>query len=104
MNRIRIELWLWLSKELKGDFESPSEMRSVKEAKVEEGTTIREFLDDLAERYPIIACKVFDKEAKKLYPHIVLNYNDQVTNPHIVHDQVLRDGDKITILPMYTGG
>jgi molybdopterin converting factor small subunit len=102
MNRIKIELWLWTK--LKVDFETPSEMRAVHQEEVEEGKTIREFLDHLSEHYPAIALKVFDRQAKILYPHLVLNYNDHVINPHIVHDLVLRDGDKITILPMYPGG
>jgi len=104
MNRVTIELWLWLGKELGGDFESPSEMRSRREECVENGTTIRQLLDDLARRYPPLARIVFDKETKMLYPHVVMNYNDRVISPHIVHDQVLKNGDKITILPVYMGG
>lgn len=104
MNQVTIELWLWLGNELKGDFESPSEMRSTREERVEEGTTIRQLLDYLARRYPPIARRVFDIQAKRLYPHVVLNYNDQVISPHFVHEQVLKDGDKITIFPIYAGG
>jgi molybdopterin converting factor small subunit len=104
MNRVTIELWLWLDKELGSDFESLSKMRSKREEEVEEGTTIRQLLDDLARRYPPIAQRVFDLKESMLYPHVVLNYNDQVISPHIVHEQVLKDGDRITILPMYVGG
>jgi len=104
MNRVTIELWLWLGNELGKDFESPSKMRSIKEEKVEEGTTIRQLLDNLASRYPPIAQKIFDIKEKKLFPHVVINYNERVISPYIVYDQILRDGDKITILPMYVGG
>jgi molybdopterin converting factor small subunit len=104
MNRVTIEIWLWLGKELGGDFESPSEMRSIREEGVEEGTTMKQLLDNLAGRYPPIAQYVFDTKAKKFLPHIVVNYNDRVISPHIVHDQVLKDGDKVTILPVYVGG
>jgi molybdopterin converting factor small subunit len=97
MNRITIEIWLWLGRELGDDFESPSEMRSIKEENVEEGISIRQLLDNLAGRYPPIA-------RKRLLPHIVVNYNDRVISPHIVYDQVLKDGDKITVLPLYMGG
>jgi len=31
-------------------------------------------------------------------------YNDRVISPHIVHEQVLKDGDKIKVLPVYMGG
>lgn len=104
MNRVMIEIWLWLGKELGGDFASPSEMRSMREESVEEGTTIRQLLDNLAGRYPPIAQCVFDTKTKRLLPHIVVNYNDRVISPHIVHDQVLKNGDKVTILPIYAGG
>ena len=104
MNRVTIELWMWLGKELGKDFESLSEMRSRREEKVEEGITIRQLFDHLARCYPPIAGEVFDLKEERMYPHVVVNYNDRVISPHIVHDQVLRDGDKITILPMYVGG
>ncbi|NWF92923.1 MAG: MoaD/ThiS family protein [Syntrophaceae bacterium] len=103
MNRVTIELWLWLGKELKG-FESVTEMRSVKEESVEEGTTIRQLLDRLARSHPPIAEKVFDLTEKRVYPYVVINYNDRVISPYEVYDKVLKDGDKITILPMYVGG
>lgn len=104
MNRVTIEIWLWLGKELGSDFESPSEMRSIREESVEEGTTIKQVLDNLAGRYPPIAKSIFDTKGKRFLPHIVVNYNDRVISPHIVHEQVLHDGDRITILPVYVGG
>lgn len=104
MIRVTIEVWLWLGKELGGDFESLSEMRSVRQEIVEEGTTIRQLLDTLACRYPPIARNVFDTQAQQMLPSIVVNYNDRVISPHRVHDQILREGDKITVLPIYTGG
>jgi sulfur carrier protein ThiS len=104
MNRVKIELWLWLGKDLGRDFESPSEMRSIREERVKEGTTIRQLLENLAGRYPPIGKSIFDTKAKRFFPHVVVNYNDRVISPHIVHDQILKDGDKITILPVYMGG
>ncbi len=64
MNHVTVEIWLWLGKELKGDFESPTEMRSIKEERVEEGVTIRQLLDHLAKRYPPIAHHIFDIPVK----------------------------------------
>ncbi len=85
-------------------FKSLSEMRSLKEESVEEGTTTHQLLDSLARRYPPIAQNIFDPKMKEVNPHIVVNYNDQIISPYVVHDQVLRDGDKITVLPVYVGG
>lgn len=76
----------------------------MKKEKVKPGTTIGELLDDLARRYPAIAENVFDTQKQRLFPQVVLNYNDRVINPHIAHNQVLNDGDKICIFPIYTGG
>jgi sulfur carrier protein ThiS len=104
MNRVIVEVWLWLGHELWDDFESPSQMRSIKEEEVREGTTIRELLEDLARRYSPIAEKIFDLKQKTLYPSVVLTYNDQVISPYVVYDQILSQGDKVTVLPMYMGG
>ncbi len=104
MNRVTVELWLWLGEELGRDFESPSEMRSIRQERVREGTTIGELLINLAGRYPPIAHSIFDTKAKRFLPHVVVNYNDRVISPHLVYDQVLKDGDKVTVLPIYMGG
>lgn len=104
MNQVTVEIWLWLGQALGADFESPSEMRSLKRETIEEGTTIRQLLGRLARRYPPIAQTVFDIRAERPYPHVVVNYNDRVISPHIVHDQVLKNGDKVTVLPVYVGG
>ena len=104
MSRVTVELWLWLGEELGRDFTSPSPMRSIREEGVEQGMTIRGFLEDLAKRYPPIARAVFDLNTGRVHSHVVVNYNNRVISPHIVHDQLLDDGDMITILPMYMGG
>jgi len=104
MNHVTVEIWLWLGKELGNNFESPSAMRSIKEESVAEGTTIRQLLDNLATHYQAIGRRVFDQQAKSVYPDIVMVYNDSAISPHVVHEQVLKDGDKITILPVYAGG
>jgi sulfur carrier protein ThiS len=104
MNRVTVELWLWLGKELKGHFESLSETRSVREELVKEGIRVRELLHDLAGRYEPIEKHVFDIQEKKLRPDVVATYNQRVITSHEFYEQVLRDGDKITIFQMYTGG
>ncbi len=104
MNRVTIELWLWLSDELKGDFECLSEMRSVKIDRVEDGTTIREWLSDLVRRFPPLARRVFDIETGSLNPDVVMNYNDRLVIPQQVYDTILKDGDRLTLLPLAGGG
>ncbi|GAH57155.1 unnamed protein product [marine sediment metagenome] len=104
MNHITVEIWLWLGKELGEDFKSLSEMRSLKEENVEEGTTIHQLLDSLAQCYPPIAQNIFDPKLKKVNPQLLVNYNDKMISPYVVKEQVLKDGDKITIFPVYVGG
>jgi hypothetical protein len=104
LNRVTVELWLWLGKELKGSFRSLSETRSVGEELVEEGTSVEDFLYRLASRYEAIAKHVFDIRERELRPDIVANFNERVINPDEFYRQVLRDGDTITIFKLYTGG
>ncbi|MGB9698740.1 MAG: MoaD/ThiS family protein [Thermodesulfobacteriota bacterium] len=104
MISVQVELWLWLSKELQGDFTYLSPMRCVRQEKIPAGTTIGQLLANLAKRYSPLANKVYDLGENKLNPYIVINYNDQVISPYVVEDQLLKEGDKITILPMYVGG
>jgi len=103
---IKVELWMWLGKELGGDFQSPSEMRSLTEMDVEEGITVQTLFDHLADRYPVIGKKVFSRENKKFYPNlsVILSSKDEVIHPHNDENSVLKDGDKIKVLPIYVGG
>ena len=104
--RIQVELWLWLNKELGGDFQSPSDMRSVTEMDVENGTTVKNLFDRLADRYPVIGRKVFNRQNGKFFPNlsVILTSKDEVITPYSGEGSVLRDGDKVKVLPIYVGG
>ena len=106
MIRVKVELWMWLGKELGGDFQSPSEMRSLSEMDVEDGTTVQELFEHLAARYPVIGQKVFNRGNKNFYPNlsVILSSKDEVIQPHNGKNSVLKDGDKIKVLPIYVGG
>ena len=104
MNRVTVELWLWPREELKGDFQSPSDARSVREELVEEGTTVRDLLQSLASRYRAIEEHVFDARDGSLRPDVVANYNQRVVDSDKFYEQVLKDGDSIIIFQLYTGG
>ncbi|MGQ9676004.1 MAG: MoaD/ThiS family protein [Chloroflexota bacterium] len=102
MVRVTVDLWMWLSEELGGDFRCPSQMRSILETTLEEGTTARELFEELSERYPPIKRKVFRDHSFDQY--VVVNLNDRSVSAVKLCDRVLEDGDKITVLPMYLGG
>ena len=103
---VKVELWMWLGNQLGEDFQSPSEMRSMKEMEVEEGLTIIQLFDQLASRYPLIREKIFDPESKKFLPNlsVIVTQNGQVVSPFNIEENVLKDGYKITVLPLYVGG
>ncbi len=103
---IQVELWMWLGDRLGEDFQSPSEMRSMKEMEVEEGLTVIQLFDRLASRYPLIREKIFDRESKKFLPNLslIVTQNGQVVSPFNIEEDVLKDWYKITVLPLYAGG
>ena len=104
--RVRVELWLWLNKELGGDFQSPSEMRSVTEMDVEDGMTVQDLFARLADRYHVIGQKVFNRQNGKFYPNlsVILTSTDEVIRPYSGEESALKDGDRIKVLPIYVGG
>lgn len=104
MISVEVELWLWLSNELGEDFTYLSPMRCSRREQVPEGTTIGQLLANLANRYSPLADKVYNLAEDKISPYIVINYNERAISPYEVYDQPLKEGDKITILPMYVGG
>lgn len=104
MIRVKVELWMWLGKELGGDFQSPSEMCSILETNVEEETLVKMFFYDLASRYPAIGEKVFNRETMRFYSNVFVVFNDQVIGLNELHEKVLQEGDKMRVVPMYVGG
>ena len=104
MARVKLELWMWMGKELGRDFYSPSEMSSILETEVEDGTVVRAFFNHLADHYPPIAKKVFDRTNNQVYPNVVVTFNDRVIGLNELYNQILKDGDKVKVVQMYVGG
>ncbi len=104
MAKIKVELWLWMGKELGQDFRSLSDMRSEIEIDWEEEATIRELFDRLAERHSAIGKKVFNREEQRFNEGIVITFNERVMSLYKVYEAKLKGGDKIIVLPVYTGG
>jgi len=102
MVHVKIEFWMWLSKELGQEFESPSDMRSNLQTDVEDGTTVRKLFQDLAGRYRAIKAKVFNYQ--RFSSSVALMLNGRIVSTKRFSDRVLEDGDTITVLPIYFGG
>lgn len=102
MAKVRVEFWMWLGKELGKEFESPTDSRAVLETDIEDGTTVRRLFEDLASRYSRIREKIFnDHRFSKL---VVVAVNGRGISADKVYDRVLRDGDRITLIPISMGG
>ena len=93
-----------MAQELGEDFQHPSNMRSEIEMDIEKRSTVRSLLNYLAEHYAAFGEKIFNRENGKLHATMVMTLNDRVVNYSKVYDQTLKDGDKITILPLHAGG
>ena len=104
MARVKLEIWMRLGKELEGDFDVLSEMRFVRQEEVKDGITVRDFFDDLGNRYKPIREKIIGAGRSSFCSDVVATLNDRVITPSELFDRVLKDGDKITVLPMFVGG
>ncbi|MHB1414014.1 MAG: MoaD/ThiS family protein [Chloroflexota bacterium] len=102
MGRVRVELMMWLGKELGPDWISPQDVRARMETDVAEGTTVRQLLDLLAQRYPAIQEKVFRDH--DLAPYTIATLNQVGMDKAVLLDRPLCDGDALTILPIVVGG
>ena len=103
---IRIELWMWLGNDPGDGFQALSEMRSFREMDVEEGLTVIQLLDRLTAQSPVIEEKIFDRENRKLLPNlsVVVTHDGLAVSPFDLERTKIKDGYKITILPLYVGG
>ena len=103
---IRIELWMWLGNDPGDGFQALSEMRSFREMDLEEGLTVIQLLDRLAAQSPVIEEKIFDRKNRKLPPNlsVVVTHDGLAVSPLDLEKSEMKDGYKITVLPLYVGG
>ncbi len=74
------------------------------EAKIEGSKTVREFLSQLAARYPRFGQIVFDVEAQKLTEKVRLFLNGRHLELVNGLETKLNDGDILTLVPPIAGG
>lgn len=104
MARVTVEFWMGMGKALGGEFRSPSEISSVLETEVEEGISVRTLFSKLADRYSPVREKVFDRTKNQFHPSVVVTYNERVIGLKELHEKILKDGDRLRVVPMYVGG
>jgi hypothetical protein len=81
-------------------------MRSFREMDVQEELTAIQLLDRLAAQSPVIEEKIFDRKNRKLLPNlsVVVTRDGLAVSPFDMERSPMKDGYKITILPLYVGG
>lgn len=99
MCRITVEVVPWLNKHFGA---TGLERLSFQEA-LSPGATIRSLLDSLAQKYPSFKAVAFEKGSEMLSDHIAILVNDSWQHSE-EFDLPLKDGDKITLLPAFSGG
>jgi molybdopterin converting factor small subunit len=103
MIRVRLEIWMQVGN-LGKDFHLTSGVCATREEEVEDGITVRDLFDRLAEKYQPFREKIFQRGKGVFNPDIVVTLNNRVISPDEIYPKILGDGDKITILPMFGGG
>lgn len=102
--RVKLEIWMGLGRELGEDFSSPSQLRSEMDVDVQEDVSVRALFSRLADRYPPIRERIFNGQGGDFYPNIVVAFNDRIISHREAYDKILKDGDKIRVMPVHTGG
>jgi molybdopterin converting factor small subunit len=103
MIEVRLEIWIPLG-ELGAGFGSVSETCIVREEELEDGMTGGEFFSRLADQYDPVRTKIFDREKGAFYPEVVVTLNDRIIPPSDLCSRALRNKDKISVLPVFSGG
>ena len=93
---------MWLGKDLGPDWDSPGIARARLEAPAPEGTTVRQLLEGLGERYPVIGTKVLREH--QLAPYTIATLNQLGMDRDEVMDVILSDGDVLTVMLIVVGG
>lgn len=104
MIKVKLEIWMPLGRSLGKDFQTLSEMHSIWEREIEDGVTVGKFFNKLAENYQPIREKIFERARSRFYPDAVVTLNNQIINPHELHERVLKEGDNVTVFSILQGG
>ena len=67
------------------------------------GATLRDCLDDLLAKYPLLRNHVFEVNGD-VRKHVLILHNDQNTRWFDSFDVPVNDGDRVTILQAVSGG
>jgi molybdopterin converting factor small subunit len=101
MVKIEVEFISWLSEVL--ETEGSANPRNL-EMDVEEDSTVKQLLLQMAFRYPRFRQSVFDSGLQKLNENICVFRNDRLLELDNGLQTALKNGDKIAFVPVIPGG
>lgn len=67
------------------------------------GTTLKEAIDDVVQRYPRLAARLRDENGRP-YEYVTFYLNDADIRFNGGFDVAVRDGDEVTVVPAVAGG
>jgi molybdopterin converting factor small subunit len=97
---VTIEAIAWVTRFVGGD----GTRRTLLAESVPVGTTVRQVLRQVSDRFPKLHETLWDKGSGGLAEHIEVFVNDAVLGLKHGLDSPLQDGDRITLVGQYTGG
>lgn len=69
-----------------------------------EGDTLLGALQEIVERFPLLALKLMDSGTQTLLGWFNVYLNDQIVRLTSGEDRLLKDGDEIVVLSAFSGG
>jgi len=100
MATIKFEVISWLTQV----FDKEQRVRLKWEQAVEQGTTVRDLFQRLADTYPGFGELVYDPRSQEVTGMVSIIFNDRVLELTDGLDSEIQDGDSIVLLPAYAGG
>ena len=100
MPKVQIQILPGLSSQ----FTPEQRGRLVFEERMEENSTLKDLLNELAAAFEACGEVLFDLQAQQIYPNVRVVINGRLLIPLEEMDLRLRDGDRIVFLPAYAGG
>lgn len=98
--KIQVEILPWLSGLVGGKKDGTFNL----EIELTQGSTIRQFLDELVAQHPAIATDIYDQERHIIKSTAVLILNNRAFELSGGYEAILTDGDVLVLLPAYSGG
>ena len=102
MDTVTIEIWAWpvISNVTLAEVKK----RVIHQEKILPGMCALDLFNRMADKHDLIQDLAFDRERQKFYFHVSVVFNERIVTMSELSKTVLKDGDKIVIIPAVAGG